>query len=139
MKRASYSDACWWIALNDDAGATDALDAEAVSGYVTTALVADLFGIPQERVGLDVVLRRKQNAKAAAPSITFTQRRSTRIGGGGGGEGNDISSYQRTEAIERRTVIAYREGKRGAWRTTNGARIEDAALIERLNAAWRAR
>jgi len=55
MKRASYREAVAWIALEDDAGSEDALDPEVVDGYVTTKLVADLFGVDSERVAADVV------------------------------------------------------------------------------------
>lgn len=58
VKRASYRAAVQWIALNDSAGDDDALDVESVSGYITTALVADVFGVDATRVGKDVVRAR---------------------------------------------------------------------------------
>ena len=61
MKRASYRAAIEWIALNDDAGSKDALIPEVVSGYVSSVLVADLFGVEDSKVGADVVrFRQKQ-------------------------------------------------------------------------------
>jgi len=58
MKRPSYRAAIEWIASNDDAGSPDALVPEIVGNYVSSCLVADLFGVEQSRVGLDVVLFR---------------------------------------------------------------------------------
>lgn len=60
MKRASYREAIAWIAANDSAGDDDALDPEAVSYLITSALVADIFDVPQDRVGRDVVAQRKK-------------------------------------------------------------------------------
>lgn len=48
MKRPSLKQAIEWIALNDNAGNGDSV--EDVARYVTTALVADLFEVPDERV-----------------------------------------------------------------------------------------
>jgi len=68
MKRASYRHAVAWIAEVDNAGASDACDAEIVHGYITVGLVADLFGVEQERVARDVVRARKRlGIKPAAP------------------------------------------------------------------------
>lgn len=54
MKRASYREAIAWLAYNDD---TEWLkDTDPVES-VSTALVADLFGVDVERVTKD--LRRK--------------------------------------------------------------------------------
>jgi hypothetical protein len=61
MKRASYREACEWIAANDNAGNGD--DEEAVAGYVSTLLVADLFGVEPGRVGRDVMRRRKRQER----------------------------------------------------------------------------
>lgn len=59
MKRASYREACQWIALNDSAGDDD----DDVQGFVTTALIADLFGVSDEKVAADVIrLRKKERA-----------------------------------------------------------------------------
>ena len=60
MKRASYRDAIDWIAQNDSAGDSDALDPEAAMYLVSSVLVADIFDVPSERVGRDVVRRRQQ-------------------------------------------------------------------------------
>jgi hypothetical protein len=55
MKRASYRDAISWIACNDDADGSDVLNFETVHGYTSVGLIADLFGVEQERVARDVV------------------------------------------------------------------------------------
>lgn len=56
MKRASYREAIRWLAYNDD---TQWLhDADPIES-VSTALVADLFGVDVERVTRD--LRREVN------------------------------------------------------------------------------
>jgi hypothetical protein len=55
MNRANYRDAISWIAYNDDAGGPDALNFEKVHGYTSVCLIADLFGVEQERVARDVV------------------------------------------------------------------------------------
>jgi hypothetical protein len=52
MKRASYREAVAWIAQNDE---PEDGDADNVAGYISTTLVADIFGVDQERVGRDVV------------------------------------------------------------------------------------
>jgi hypothetical protein len=60
MKRANYRDAIAWIACNDDAGGPDALDLKTVQGYSSVFLIADLFGVEQERVARDVVRYRNK-------------------------------------------------------------------------------
>lgn len=57
---AKYSDAVAWIADNDSNGDSDALETETVSGYVTTLLVADVFGKDAQQVAADIVARRKK-------------------------------------------------------------------------------
>lgn len=51
MKRASYRHAISWIALNDD---TEWLNDEYGSCSVTAALVADLFGVTDDKVTADL-------------------------------------------------------------------------------------
>lgn len=52
-----YAVACAWIAANDNPGEqTD--NPESVQGYVTVALVADLYGRTQDEVARDVVRAR---------------------------------------------------------------------------------
>lgn len=63
MKRASYRHAIEWIAHNDSAGDDDASDPAIVAELVSSALVADIFGIDTERVGRDVVRFRDKLAK----------------------------------------------------------------------------
>ena len=60
MKRASYREAVAWIALNDSAG-EDELDPKAVSELVSSALVADIFGVTEAKVAEDVIRYRRRN------------------------------------------------------------------------------
>ncbi len=65
MKRASYKDAIRWIAENDSASDPNNMDPTTVGELITSCLVADLFDVPEEKVGTDVVkyranLREKQ-------------------------------------------------------------------------------
>lgn len=66
MKRASYREAVAWVALNDSAADDDALEVEAVSGLVSTVLVADIFDVDPERVARDIIRVRKQELRRAA-------------------------------------------------------------------------
>lgn len=56
-KRASYREGVAWIAVNDE---PDERDAEIVAEYVSTALLADLFGKRDSEVGRDVVAYRER-------------------------------------------------------------------------------
>lgn len=61
MKRASYREACAWVAANDSAGeGADAFDPKQVGHLVSSILVADIFDVPTERVGQDVVRARRR-------------------------------------------------------------------------------
>ena len=64
MKRASYRDAIDWIAQNDSAADDGHDDPETVASLVSAVLIADIFDVPAERVGRDVVRRRAALAKA---------------------------------------------------------------------------
>ena len=66
MRRASYKFGIAWIALNDNPGDEEGL--EAVSGYISTALLADLFGVDQKTVGQDVMNFRAKNSRKTAPT-----------------------------------------------------------------------
>jgi hypothetical protein len=59
---ASYRFAVEWIALNDE---PTERDPEMVASLISTALIADLFGKPQEKVAADVIRYRKKAARAA--------------------------------------------------------------------------
>lgn len=59
-KRASYRKGVEWIALNDDPAAGDAQEVEAVAGYISTMLLADLFGVSSEDVAKDIIRYRKR-------------------------------------------------------------------------------
>lgn len=61
MKRKGYRYAVAWIALNDNPGDNESLDI--LSGYVSVALVADLFGVSQYKVAQDVWIYRSAKAK----------------------------------------------------------------------------
>lgn len=71
MKRASYRAAIEWIAMNDsaadDTAADDQVEAERNAAYyVSSVLIADLFGVAPERIGADVMRVRRQEAAAQA-------------------------------------------------------------------------
>ncbi len=55
--RASYRKGVEWIAWNDE---PEDLDAEVVAEYVSTGLLADLFGKDVDEVARAVVRKRKQ-------------------------------------------------------------------------------
>lgn len=55
--RASYRKGVEWIAGNDE---PEDLDPESVAGYISTTLLADLFGKDPLDVGRAVVRKRKQ-------------------------------------------------------------------------------
>jgi len=56
MKRASYREGVAWIATNDE---PEESDPEIVQGFISTLLLADLFGVPEEKVAADVLKARK--------------------------------------------------------------------------------
>ena len=60
MKRASYREAINWIAENDSAGDDDALDPDTAGSLVSSVLVADIFDVPSEKVGRDIVAQRRK-------------------------------------------------------------------------------
>lgn len=60
MKRASYKEAIDWIARMDSGGDDDADDPEVVSALVTAILVAEIFDVDSDKVGADIVRRRKK-------------------------------------------------------------------------------
>lgn len=51
MKHASYRAGVAWIALNDEPIDTDP---ESIAGYISTTLLADLFGVDPAKVGRDI-------------------------------------------------------------------------------------
>lgn len=57
MKRASYRDGVAWIANNDEPGEEDP---EVIRGFISTLLLADIFGVPEEKVAADIVKARKK-------------------------------------------------------------------------------
>jgi len=60
MRRADYRDAIDWVAQNDSPADKDALDPEAVSMLVTAVLISDIFNVPSNMVGADIVKRRQE-------------------------------------------------------------------------------
>lgn len=66
MKRASYRNAVDFIAMNDE---VDCLEVEQVQGFISTQLVADLFGVPTERVARDIVRLREKEMDAAKAKL----------------------------------------------------------------------
>ncbi len=62
MKRASYREAVEWIAWNDDGA--DGPNVEVIDAYVSTALVADLFGVETMKVARDIARHREKNGIA---------------------------------------------------------------------------
>ena len=58
MKRQGYKYGVEWIAANDNAGNGDSL--EDIAGYVTTLLLADLFGKKPQKVAEDIYRCRQQ-------------------------------------------------------------------------------
>jgi hypothetical protein len=59
MRRASYREGVAWIALNDE---PEDFDIESVSGYVSTLLLAALFGKSEYEVAAAIVLYRERNS-----------------------------------------------------------------------------
>lgn len=60
-KRASYREGVEYVAWNDDPGSSDALDTEAVGGYISVQMLAALFGKDADKVATDVVEYRKKH------------------------------------------------------------------------------
>lgn len=60
MKRASYRNGIDFIACNDEPGE---MDPDAIKGMPSVFLLAELFGVTQEKVAADVVRLRKKLAK----------------------------------------------------------------------------
>lgn len=58
MRAKGYVFAIEWIAYNDEPGDEDP---EAISGYISTGLVADLFDKPRSIVTLDILSIRQGN------------------------------------------------------------------------------
>lgn len=75
MKRASYREAVAWIALNDNTAETeeairdegDSAAVDLVCSYISTKLVADLFGKTSEKVAFDIVRLLKKIERGFGP------------------------------------------------------------------------
>jgi hypothetical protein len=60
VKRASYREACTWVAQNDSAfEGAEAFNAHQVGHLISCLLVADIFRVEPEKVGRDVVRARR--------------------------------------------------------------------------------
>lgn len=64
-QRPKYREGVEWIAMNDDPGSSDSLDLEAVAGYISTHLLADLYGMDYKEVGRDVINFRTKERKGS--------------------------------------------------------------------------
>lgn len=56
--RVNYRYAVAWVALNDEPTCTDT---ETIAGFISTLLVADLFGLEPFTVAADIVTYRNQH------------------------------------------------------------------------------
>lgn len=65
MRRPSYREALRWLLLNDD---TEWLNDARHGLSVSTALVADLFGVDDERIVADLLRLRERMRKAGEVS-----------------------------------------------------------------------
>jgi hypothetical protein len=57
-KNASYRDGIEWIAFNDEPGSDDV---EEISDFISTCLLADLFGKPRTETAADILRYRKKH------------------------------------------------------------------------------
>lgn len=64
MKRASYRAAIAWIGCNDSVD--DDLSESQCAELITAALVADIFGVADAKVGKDVCRERIKHSKKAS-------------------------------------------------------------------------
>jgi hypothetical protein len=60
MKRASYREAIAWVAENDSAGESTALELDEVGALVSAGLVADIFRVSTDKVAKDIVRYRRK-------------------------------------------------------------------------------
>jgi hypothetical protein len=66
----SYWYGVYWIAENDDPGSGDSTDADVVKSYISTLLLADVFGKEPLTVAYDVIaLRLNVPAKRAVNAL----------------------------------------------------------------------
>jgi hypothetical protein len=79
-QRASYREGVEWIACNDNVGEDDPLTAgsdgpaqqairDRIASYISTALLADLFGADPAAVAADVFRARARFVRARVPAI----------------------------------------------------------------------
>jgi hypothetical protein len=59
MKRAGYRAGIEWIAVNDEPTDTNP---ETIADYISSMLLADLFGVEPKRVGRDVARYRAKHS-----------------------------------------------------------------------------
>ena len=60
MKHASYRNGIDWIAFNDE---PECDDPNEIAGFISSILLAELFGVTNERVAADVIRLRKKLRK----------------------------------------------------------------------------
>lgn len=77
MKTASYLEGVRWIAFNDDSGSSDAEKVSVVAGYISTALLADLFGLGRRTVARDIVCERRLSREGELLSRSCWEGRTT--------------------------------------------------------------
>jgi len=63
-QRPSLQRAVEWVALNDNDGAFERLDVEEVSGYISTLLIADMWGVEPRFVAEQIVKARVAHDEA---------------------------------------------------------------------------
>lgn len=66
MKRASYRDAVAWIDYNDE---PTSLDPKEIASFISTQIIADIFGVTPEKVAGAVWSRRYKRAKRQAKEL----------------------------------------------------------------------
>lgn len=69
MKRASYREGVDWIAQNDNAGEGD--DTDVIAGYISTLLLADLFGVEPGQAAVDINNRRAKLGLPYGSIVSF--------------------------------------------------------------------
>lgn len=62
MKRPSYKKAIAWVAMNDSAADDGALDPAVTQELVSAVLIAEVFDVPTDKVGRDIVAYRQKEA-----------------------------------------------------------------------------
>lgn len=64
-RKPAYGDAVLWLAMNDE---TQEHDQEAIAGFVTTLLAADLFGVEPRTLANDIIRARHGAGRWQVPA-----------------------------------------------------------------------